>query len=151
MKKFLSDALNCLKDDITGHLHRMNDKDGNPNEEPSSVVYFKDLWAVYSKIVKERNIRDPVLKFGIDGGQGKIIMVMFIHDLAASDDDDSDDMKPGGQNRGIVVARADNASENRDNVEYLAKTVGLFEFLSKLPEDRYNIIGDLKMCNLLTG
>ena len=88
----------------------------------------------------------------LDGGQNKLLAVMFIHDLASDDSDNSDNNnKPGGCKSGVIIGRVDFVNENRDNVEMFLNQIKLFEFLKKLPENRYHIIGDLKMCNILTG
>ena len=108
---------------------------------PTSRRELKPFWTMF-----------VICVLPLDGGQNKLLAVMFIHDLASDDSDNSDNNnKPGGCKSGVIIGRVDFVNENRDNVEMFLNQIKLFEFLKKLPENRYHIIGDLKMCNILTG
>ena len=128
-----------------------NDAEGNPCSEQSVLVYSKNIRDTFEQVVKGRGIRDPHTNLGIDGGQGKVVVTLHVHDRANTDEDDRDDKKPGGASRGIVLARADRCVETRDNVEHILNKIGVPEFLMSLPPNRYHIIGDLKTANEITG
>ena len=54
-----------FRGDITGYLQTFNENDGLPNEEVSSVVHCKDLWATSQKIIAGRKIKDPHYNIGL--------------------------------------------------------------------------------------
>ena len=54
-----------FRGDITGYLQTFNENDGLPNEEVSSVVHCKDLWATSQKIIAGRKIKDPHWNIGL--------------------------------------------------------------------------------------
>ena len=72
-----------------------NDAEGNPCSEQSVLVYSKNIRDTFEQVVKGRGIRDPHTNLGIDGGQGKVVVTLHVHDRANTDEDDRDDKKPG--------------------------------------------------------
>ena len=125
--------------------------------------------------VEGRGIARPFASIGFDGGQDKMLMVLQLHDL---DNPDATMWKDGGRRRSIILARGtlreavgkclhsnfkiqfilslmgpisgDYCAETRDNLEILIVKMKLRRALKRL-QIPYQIMGDLKMMNTLTG
>ena len=89
----LADNLNRLGDDYETTQLEYKDKDGQT--QVTAFVCIKDINDIIAKVIKKRKIKKPLVVIGSDGGQGKVITSLQIHDLSKKGKD-RDGLEPGG-------------------------------------------------------
>ena len=118
------------------------------------VTFVKDINQLVKKICKIRNENEYEVKIilGLDGGQGKIIVPMYIVNIENEKLNSNDrhnqkiKYKPSGTHRSIIVARVDSIPENYHNLRTILDTLNLPEL-----SQNFKIVSDLKVINILLG
>ena len=141
--KALSENLNRLGDDY--ETTQLEYKDSEGNIQHTAFVCVKDINDIIAKVIKKRKIKKPLVVVGSDGGQGKVICSLQIHDLSKKGKD-SDGLEPGGRRRVILLAAADGAKESRELTDHFCESLKLWTVAQEMI-----VIGDAKMTNCCLG
>ena len=139
----LSDNLNRLGDDYVTTQLEYKDSDGQTQH--TAFVCVKDINDIIAKVIKKRKIKKPLIVIGSDGGQGKVIASLQIHDLSKKGKD-SDGLEPGGRRRVILLAAADGVKESRELTDHFCESLKLWTVTEEMI-----VIGDAKMTNCCLG
>ena len=124
----------------------LHDKKGDPVKTCVSYIrYLKDFreW-----VARGRGIVNPRFTYAMDGGQGKFVIVLVIHDEDKPGDRNANGHLATGCRLTIPILQCDfgkRVPENRYNVE---KLCGLVEFPD---ENTFSMTSDLKGVNIVTG
>ena len=88
-----------------------------------------DVNLFVNEIASIRNIKNPELILGADGGQDKCIITAIIKDEdnenLYDENENLNDFKVTGSKRVLVLAKADSIPENRYNIEVLWNSLNL--------------------------
>ena len=134
-RKFFTPHINeIIKKHVNSlsHLHEseietFHDKNGDPIETVISKVTDVNLFV--NEIARIRNLKNPELILGADGGQDKCIITAIIKDEdnenLSDENENQIDFKPTGSKRVLVLAKADSIPENRYNIESLWNSLNL--------------------------
>ena len=139
----LSENLNHLSDDYVTTQLEYKDSDGNT--QTTAFVCVKDINDIIAKVIRKRKIKEPLVVVGSDGGQGKVICSLQIHDLSKKGKD-SDGLEPGGRRRVILLAAADGVKEDRELTDHFCQSLKLWTVTQEMI-----VIGDAKMTNCCLG
>ena len=118
------------------------------------ITFIKDINQFVKKICNVRNENGEKVKviLGLDGGQGKIIVPMYIvkNENPKYNSNDSKNQnikyKPTGTHRSLIAARVDSIPENYHNLKTILDTLNLPEL-----SQNCQIVCDLKVINILLG
>lgn len=102
------------------------------------AVMVIDVPALIRKIVVNREIQNPLIKLGIDSGQGSLKFCISIVDI-------SGDGLANSVNDVFIIFLAQNVQENKYNLRYIWNLLKLDELQNIL------ICVDLKVANILAG
>ena len=145
---------------IQRHIHRLDElhnseimtfKDKDKKEVSRVLSKVADVATFVDEIAHIRNIKEPKLILGCDGGQGKVVVTAIIKEQADNDDEYTQDeilkdFKATGQRRVLCLAKVDNIPENRENVEIILNSLEL----PNLPID-FQMVVDLKLTAIIMG
>lgn len=115
------------------------------------VVVCKDLSKFIDYVVKDRNLKDYYLKFGIDGGGKFLKICLSIQDTSGHKDSDKSksNFKDSGVKKLFILAIAQSTQENYHNVKLLWDKLNINKFLSEQMDG--TVTTDLKLANILFG
>lgn len=155
-RKFFTPHINeIIKKHVNSlsHLHEseietFHDKNGDPIETVISKVTDVNLFV--NEIASIRNLKNPELILGADGGQDKCIITAIIKDEdnenLSDENENQIDFKPTGSKRVLVLAKADSIPENRYNIEVLWNSLNLNDV-----QLDFQLVCDLKLTNIILG
>ena len=148
IEQIISEHVNRLS-----HLHEAEEtifKDKKGLDFKTVLSRVTDLNLFVDEVARARKYKNPVCIFGCDGGQAKCIVTLIVKDKDNETEEEDEkalsQYKPTGQKRVMVVAKADEVPETRENVEILLNSLN-FPELSK----ECQVVCDLKLCNFLLG
>ena len=125
---------------------RINVVNSKGNEKLTAAVVVKELNDLIQKIIEKNDIKDPLVTFGLDGGQGKFLITMHVYDRSDLTRDYAG-FSQGGRRRSLVIGVADGCSENRDNLDTLLKMIKIEDI--PFPRIQFILCSDLKCANIL--
>ena len=140
--KFLKKKKQLLKGHFKTDFKEFRDKKGKSIKR--NLTCSKDLEVLIEKVIKIRNIVDPLILVGCDGGLGSFLVTLVVIDRTK--DYKLERFKPTGFPRLLVPAKVREIPESTHNLRVIFEEIKINE-LSK----KYKIVGDLKVYNMLLG
>ena len=100
-----------------------------------------------AKVAEERQIKNPTLILGADGSTNKCIIVGIV--VEADEELEVESLskyKNTGQKRVLLLAKADDIPENRENYDILLNSLDLHNV-----NDNFQVVSDFKLINIIIG
>lgn len=146
----LDDYFECVNLDFTSETN------GKVETISKDVIICKDLEKFIDYVICTRNVTEPHLKFGTDGG-GKFLKICLSfqsskiveNEARVSRKEQAENFKNSGVKKLFMLAIVQSTQENYNNIKILWDRLNINQFLSA--ERNGTITMDLKLANIICG